>query len=218
MTIPEAAQPFDKMAAEYDAWFEDSLLFELELAALRSGATPCPRPRLEIGTGPGRFAAALNVDFGLDPASSPLHLARRRGIIPVRATGEELPVRDRSMGTVYLLFTLCFLADATAVFEECARVLHRGGTMVTGFIPAGSPWGRHLAEKGERGHPMYRHARFRSVSETRELLGGTGLEPVEAWSTLYQAPSVNPVPEAPRPGASEDAGFCVIFARKNGGP
>lgn len=76
----KAAQVFDERAAEYDAWFDESLLFAIELAALQELATPLLGPKLEIGVGPGRFAEALGVEFGVDPALAPLALAKKRGV------------------------------------------------------------------------------------------------------------------------------------------
>ncbi len=57
----QAARVFDERAAEYDAWFEGSLLFAIEREALQELATPLLGPKLEIGVGPGRFAEALGV-------------------------------------------------------------------------------------------------------------------------------------------------------------
>ena len=54
----QAAGVFDERAAEYDGWFEDSLLFAIERGALQELDTPLLDPKLEIGVGPGRFAEA----------------------------------------------------------------------------------------------------------------------------------------------------------------
>jgi hypothetical protein len=35
-------------------------------------------------------------------------LARQRGIKCCQGLGEDLPVKDHAVGTVYLLFSLCF--------------------------------------------------------------------------------------------------------------
>ena len=72
----QAAGVFDERAAEYDAWFENSLLFAIERAALQELATPLLDPKLEVGVGPGRFAEALGVEFGVDSALGPLAFAK----------------------------------------------------------------------------------------------------------------------------------------------
>ncbi|MCG2824383.1 MAG: hypothetical protein L6364_11985, partial [Desulfobulbaceae bacterium] len=61
----QAAGVFDERAEEYDAWFEGSLLFAIERAALQELTTPLASPKLEVGVGPGRFAEALGVEFGI---------------------------------------------------------------------------------------------------------------------------------------------------------
>lgn len=218
MTWRAAAQPFNELAAEYDRWFEKGPLFAIELAALRAFRAEPPRPRLEIGVGPGRFAQELGIEFGIDPAISPLHLASRRGIMTVRGTGEQLPVRSSTIGTVYLLFTLCFLTAPSAVFGECARILRPGGRMLIGLIPGESAWGKRLRERGRAGNPFYRHARFRTIAETRQMLATHNFHMDEAWSTLRQPPDGQLQFEPPREGAEEDAGFCVLMASQQGAP
>lgn len=192
------------------------MLFNIELEALRAARVHLPKPLLEIGVGPGRFGQALGVEFGLDPAISPLHLTRQRSIIPVNGIGEQLPIRSASAGTVFMLFTLCFLDDPAAAAREMFRILKPGGYGVVGFIPARSGWGKSLARKGSLDHPCYRHARFRSVNETEALLTDAGFSICESWSTLFQAPEQELVPEHPRPGKSEEAGFCVLITSKQG--
>lgn len=214
MTWRAATRPFAERAAEYDRWFEDSPVFAIELAALQALDDQLPRPRLEIGVGPGRFAQALGIEYGIDPAGPPLQLASRRGIIGIRGTGEHLPFRQATIGTVYLLFTLCFLPDPLAVFGECARILKPEGRVIIGLIPGGSAWGQRLTERGRAGDPFYRHARFRTVGETKQMLGRHEFQVTEAWSTLQQPPGRQLRFEPPKAGAEENAGFCVLMAAK----
>ncbi len=117
MPLPKAAQPFNEHAREYDNWYDSSPLFDIELEAIRATTVQLMQPGLEIGVGPGRFAQALNIEFGLDPALSPLQLAKDRSIISINGIGEQLPVRMQSIGTVFLFFTLCFLTDPEMVFR-----------------------------------------------------------------------------------------------------
>jgi hypothetical protein len=72
---------FERLAARYDAWYDGPAgpaVFPSEVACLRPLLRGLPRPWAEVGVGSGRFAAALGVDVGLDPAATPLALARSR--------------------------------------------------------------------------------------------------------------------------------------------
>ncbi len=207
------AQVYQQRAREYDAWYEDSLLFAIELEPLLDVAEGLPGPRLEIGAGPGRFGARLGVNVALDPAPAALQLARQRGMMAVAGIGEELPVRTRRIGTVFLLFTLCFLGNPRQVFRECVRVLAPGGRLVIGLVPGLSAWGRLLTRKKQQGNPYYRYAQFRTIARWTGMLSECGLEVTDARSTLFQAPEKLQRHEQPQDGIDERAGFCVLVAR-----
>ena len=67
--VNRAAQAFEDLAEPYDAWYDTEsgrVLFDLELGALRPLLAGTAGPRLEVGVGSGRFAAAL----GLVPLDS----------------------------------------------------------------------------------------------------------------------------------------------------
>jgi len=208
----QAAQVFDERAAEYDAWFENSLLFAIERAALQELATPLLGPKLEIGVGPGRFAEALGVEFGIDPALSPLDFAKKRGVHVSQAVGEALPYAGQSMQTVLLLFTFCFLVDPRPVLLECRRVLKPGGHLVLGLIVADSPWGRMLQQKKEAGHPFYQQARFYGSSEVEQCLVGCGFIVEEIRSSLIQPPEALREMERSQAGLVSQAGFVILVA------
>jgi len=210
----EKSAVFDERAREYDQWYEGSQLFGIECGALTDLATPFSPPALEIGVGPGRFAAALGTRFGLDPAWAPLALARRRGVLVGQGVGEQLPYRNSAFGAVYLLFTLCFLAGPGAALVECCRVLRPGGHLVLGLVPASSPWGKALAAKKAAGHPFYRHAGFYEVVEAEVLLASAGFAVAERRSTLLQAPAAELAAEQSRDGLVAGAGFVVLVGRK----
>ena len=208
----QAAGVFDERAAEYDGWFENSLLFAIERAALQELATPFLDPKLEVGVGPGRFAEALGVEFGVDPALAPLALAKKRGVRVSQAVGEALPYADQSMRTVLLLFTFCFLADPRPVLRECRRVLKPGGHLVLGLIVADSPWGRMLQQKKEAGHPFYQQARFYEPSEVEQCLAGCGFVVEERRSSLIQSPEALREMERSQVGLVSQAGFAILVA------
>jgi ubiquinone/menaquinone biosynthesis C-methylase UbiE len=216
MNWREIIRPFNEGAAQYDEWYENNPAFAIELSALQASSMDLPRPRLEIGVGPGRFARALQVELGIDPALAPLRFASRRNIMTMNGLGEHLPIRSRSMGTIYLLFTVCFLPEPDLVLQECSRVLLPEGRLVIGMIPAGSPWGKRVAERGRQNDSSYRYAHVRTIDETARLLVDSGFSVLESWSTLFQPPNGELIPEEPVPGAREDAGFCVLISGKKG--
>ncbi len=134
---------FEQSAARYDAWYDTpkgAATFREEADALRPLIGDLPRPWLEVGVGSGRFAAELGVDAGIDPAHQPLLLARGRGILVARGVGEQLPIRDSSVGAVLLVVTLCFVQDPAAVLREVRRVLSADGGVVIGTVFAESTW------------------------------------------------------------------------------
>ena len=210
----QAAGVFHEDAEEYDNWFRDSPVFGIELSALMSLHTKIKGPGMEIGVGPGRFARELGLQFGLDRAWNPLVLASRRGIQCCQGIGEQLPVKDKSLGVVYLLFTLCFAADPKKVVAESCRCLRADGHLVIGMIPAGSTWGRSLIAKKKAGHQFYKHARFYTTEDMKQWLAWAGMDISEHRSTLYQPPEALENREAPQDVLDEAAGFVVVVAGK----
>ena len=209
------ARVFHEYADDYDAWFENSPVYEIELTALNSLHTRISGPGLEVGVGPGRFAGELGIAYGIDPARAPLKLASDRGIKCCQAFGEQLPIQDGVIGAMYLLFTLCFVADPQKTLLECSRVLKDDGVLVIGMIPAASSWGMNLAAKKEAGHPIYRYASFYTIESVKNWLVRANLGIVEYKSTLYQSPEAVEQQEFPRIVLDEQAGFVVIVAEKN---
>jgi len=210
----QASKVFDERAAEYNKWFEGSLVYEIELAALLDLHAVTAGRKLEIGVGPGRFAEALGIPLGLDPAWSPLLLAAQRGIIPCQAIGESLPVLDNSLGAIYLLFTLCFTSNPQQVLAECYRALSGDGHLVLGMVPLSGKWGQELSSKKKAGHAFYKHARFYTIATVMDWFRQIGFQVVEARSTLYQPPGSVKNSEQPRHILDEQAGFVVLAARR----
>jgi SAM-dependent methyltransferase len=206
-----SARVFDERAEEYDSWYDDSPLFKAELAALQTIRTSLPGPRMEIGVGPGRFAEQLGVAVGIDPAPAALQRAAKRGIMTIAGIGEQLPLRGGCAGSIFLLFTLCFLQVPELVLRECRRVLVPGGRLIIGLVPAASPLGRKLAQKKQQGNPYYAPARLRTVAETLAMLDAAGFTLLEALSAGLGGDG--PV-ETARPGSDERADFSLLVAGK----
>lgn len=213
----EGVRIFHDHAEEYDSWFEGSHIYEIELAALHSLQTEVQGPGMEIGVGPGRFARELGLAFGVDPAWKPLVLASRRGIQCCQAFGEQLPVKDKALGVIYLLFTLCFTVDPQKILDECCRSLRDDGHLIIGMIPAESRWGKNLAAKKKAGHLFYKHARFYTIENLKQWLARAHMSIKEHRSTLFQPLEKLEKKEAPRNVLDERAGFVVVLAGKKNG-
>jgi len=204
---------FDLITEEYDSWYDSEKgkpLYESELYCLRSLAGDCLTPVLEVGVGTGRFAQWFPGAIGIDPALNALKYARRRGVRVVQAAGELLPFRDETFGSVFIMFTLCFVQDPLAVLREIRRVLKSNGAGVIGFIARNSSWGMLYEEKKKHGHPVYSMARFYSLGDVEKMLGQAGLVISDVKSTLLQHPDHGLVFEKAVDGPVEGAGFLCI--------
>ena len=213
---------FEREAARYDAWFDSDrgrALFESEVLCLRRISAGLQRPWLEVGVGTGRFAEALGIDIGVDPAAEALRFAEVRGVRALPGVGEALPFRDEEFGAVFVIVTICFADDPAGVLREARRVVTEGGGVVLGIVPAESPWGGFYAEKGKSGHTFYSQARFFGLDEIEELAGSAGLQFERCLSTLCQSPRPGLFEvELPREGRHDEAGFAALLCRRGPGP
>lgn len=210
----EVSEAFDRIAEEYDRWYEGNPLFESELKALKAVSAGGPGS-LEIGVGSGRFAEALGISFGLDPAFQPLRIAARRGIHVVQGLAQQLPFKDMVMSQVFFILSLCFIDDKERALQEAVRVLEPGGRITIGFIPKDSPWGQFYCKKARAGHAIYRYASFVTAAELLSLLDREGLTVDRRASTLVASPGRPPRrPEEPLPALDHQCGFVAVSAVK----
>ena len=214
----EKVRPFETLYAQYDAWYEKEpgrSLFALEVEVLRRAMPEKTALSLEIGVGSGRFAEALSIGVGVDPAKNPLRLARKKGVRVAQGTGEYLPFPAETFHACLLVVTLCFVQDPLAVLQEAFRVLKPGGTVVLGMVLKESPWGQAYLRQAGAGHPFYSLATFYTTVEVSEMLRRTGFGPIDAFSTLFQPPD-RPMYalEYGKQGGDPNAGFTVFRAEK----
>jgi SAM-dependent methyltransferase len=208
--------PFDILASEYDAWFEQEgkLVFDIEVKAFQEVLPLLPKPWLEVGVGSGRFAQALGIETGIDPSTRLLEMAKKRGITGHLARGEELLFEAKTFGTVFLIVTLCFVNAPLDVLRESHRTLKKEGKVVLGLVLKDSPWGKYYLVQKKEGHPFYRHATFYSYREVSELLKRSGFIIEKVISTLFQKPGAVTEMELPLQEFHPDAGFSIVMARK----
>lgn len=208
--------PFDDLASAYDAWFEEEgkLAFDIEVRAFQEVVASLNKPWLEIGVGSGRFARALGIENGIDPSIRLAEMARRRGVETVLGKGEQEPFRDESLGTVFLIVTLCFVDSPPGILSEAHRILVPGGKAVLGLVLRDSPWGRFYEEKKQEGHRFYKYATFYRYGDVVKLLEQAGFTMERVISTLFQKPGKVEHIESPQSGFYPGAGFTVLVAER----
>ena len=214
--VNNSDSPFDILASEYDAWFEEEgkLIFDIEVRAFQEVLTQLPKPWLEVGVGSGRFAQAIGIETGIDPSVKLLEMAKRRGIIGFLTRGEEKFFDAETFGTVFSIVTLCFVNSPLAVLKEAHRILIKEGKIVLGLVLIESPWGQFYLAKKEEGHRFYKHATLYSFEEVSEFLKRSSFAIEKVLSTLFQRPNEVTEMESPREGFYPDAGFTIVVASK----
>jgi len=211
-------QVFDRHAREYDAWYDTEagkVIFTMEVECIKPLLHRYTRPYLEVGVGSGRFAQALGIEYGVDPAPALVHMAKARGVKVTEATGEDLPFPNKMFGALLMAFTLCFLDEPQKALQEAWRVLQPEGGLVLGLILRDSPWAEYYAGKGREGHPIYSKARFFSKDEVESLLRMCGFKVLDYHSTLSQPPGRSTYQhEFPISGYQQSAGFVAVGSQK----
>ena len=214
--VNELNSPFNTLASEYDAWFEQEgkLVFDIEVKAFQQVLPLLPKPWLEVGVGSGRFAQALGIETGIDPSAKLLEIAKKRGITGHLARGEELLFEAKTFGAVFLIVTLCFVNSPLEVLRESHRILKKEGKVVLGLVLRDSTWGKYYLTKKKEGHRFYQHATFYSYREVSELLKRSDFVIEKVISTLFQRPGAVTEMEPPLQEFHPDAGFTIVMARK----
>ncbi len=201
---------FNEYYKKYDAWYDNHQeAFFSELAAIKQ-VLPAQGAGLEIGVGTGRFASALKIANGIDPAVAMVNIARQRGIEVCQGTGECLPYQAQTFDYVLIVIALCFVQDPLEVLRQAHNVLKRNGRIIIGIIDRDSFLGKFYKEK--KG-VFYANARFFSVKELTALLEAARFQPQACMQTISRLPAEMTSVEQPQPGAGK-AGFVVVKARK----
>lgn len=186
---------FDPIADAYDDWYNTPAghaIFQEEAQCLCHLTDDYSGRWLEVGVGTGRFASELGITHGIDPSPRMAAMAKRRGVVVQVGCVEQLPYRDCRFDGVLMALTLCFVSNPELAFLECSRILREKGQLMVGTIPADSPWGRTYIKKGAEGHPVYSHARFRTVAETIHYAEQADFRLRKSFSALFGEPDHQP--------------------------
>ncbi len=209
---------FHEYSDRYEGWFSSEkgkVLFEIEIKALNELIKNINLGEsLEVGVGTGAFAQALGIEFGIDPAWNALLIAKSKGIEVIQSVAENMPFKNESFDSVFLIVTICYVSDPDKVIREIRRVLRRNGFLIIAFIDRESAWGRLYLKKKLSGHIFYKHAHFYTYKEVSSFLVYNKFKIVRIVSTLRQQPSERPVFEHPIIGHVKEASFITVLAQK----
>lgn len=208
-------ESFNRYAEEYDSWYEKyKPAYESELLALRTFLPENPEKlkALEIGSGTGRFASALGIGLGLEPARAMAELAKQRGLEAVLGVAEFLPFKREQFDLVLIVTALAFFENPKQALRETLRVLKPGGQILAGILDRNSPQGRGL-ESGNKKGRFSSKAHFLSTAELSTYLLEVGFENLEVCQTLFRQPEKIESVEFPEEGHGKGS-FVVLSARK----
>ena len=128
-----SSRNYDRIAARY----EDLRGGEPRAESIASALTPevVGERILDVGVGTGIVAAAFErrgfTVFGVDISEAMLAKAQPRLTGRVaRATGERMPLRDRTVDTAVFVWSLHHIADPVAAVCEAARVVRAAGRVI----------------------------------------------------------------------------------------
>ncbi len=203
---------FERFAEKYDTWYrKNTITAHNELRIIKCMIKGRPRPCVEIGSGSGYFTREVGCDLGIDPSLSMLRIARGRGVESVAAVGEDIPLKDKSVGTVLMIVTLCFLDNPMRVLSEIRRIVRQDGLFIVCIVPRESWWSRFYLRLSIAGNPFYKVARFYFVNEMVDLVKNFGFRYIRSLATLGYRPWNRPRPERPKSFEGKEGFVCVEF-------
>jgi ubiquinone/menaquinone biosynthesis C-methylase UbiE len=206
--------PFEANAERYDCWYDEhEVVFKSEVNAIGELLRKLPENihGIEVGLGTGRFATALGIQEGIEPADSLRQMAMDRGLEVMDARAERLPYGDLQFDFV-LFVTICYLEDLARAFGEAFRVLKDGGAVLVGILDRERPIAQSYINRRENS-VFYRTAHFYSAGLVTKKLKEAGFRDFEYVQTLFgDLDDIDEVQEV-REGHGE-GGFVVVKATK----
>lgn len=176
---------FDKHAKEYDAWFDNyPFVFQSEVEALKALLPIGDSHGIEVGLGSGRFAKALGIKEGVEPAEGLREMALNRGIEVFDATAEHLPYKDLRFDFVLMTSCVSYLDGLLPAFKEANRVLRPSGSIIVGFIPRDSFLGKSYEAKRSQS-TFYKQATYYTPERVAEALRRAGFVSLSYSQTVF---------------------------------
>jgi len=206
--------PFNNHVAEYEAWYKKyPYVFKSEVAAIKELMPKGENIHaIEIGLGTGRFAKALGIKEGIEPAENMRALAEKKGIFVMNAVAENLPYKTLQSDVVLMNFCISYFEDLPEAFKEAFRVLKRGGCLIIGFIDKNSRIGKYYEDRKSESI-FYKQANFYSVSKVQKELKKAGFKEFYYSQTLFHDLDKIKSIEMPLPGYGKGS-FILIKAIK----
>jgi len=206
------SQPFEQHLYRYESWFDrHPNAYDAELRAVKQ-LLPSQGNGVEIGVGTARFAAPLQIRFGVDPSFKMAKMARQRDIEVVMGTAENLPLKSSKFDFALMVTTVCFVDDIRRSFLEMLRILKPASPVIIGFVDRVSPLGQFYYKHKEK-NVFYKHATFYSVDEIVYNLEHVGFKDFEFRQTIFGNWLEVSVSEPVAPGFGT-GGFVVVKAKK----
>ena len=129
---------------------------------------------LDIGCREGLTLEQLGNGVGLDISLKDLRKSRRKGLNVVLGSGEVLPFKTNSFGTILCMQTIEHLQDYISALREFYRVLENGGTLLLEFPNASSVI--------DRGWDRPDHVSFFSPDSMRRHMESVGFGVTRIWA------------------------------------
>jgi ubiquinone/menaquinone biosynthesis C-methylase UbiE len=204
------AEIFDPWSEKYDQWFETpmgQLIKGYEGELILNLLMPGPGDFiLDAGCGTGVFTAEI-----LETGAGVVGLERShpmlvctvgkcvgRPFLSVLGDMRRLPFADDAFHKAVSITAIEFIKEAKSAVEEMFRVTRPGGIVVVATLNSLSPWARQRKEAAKKGHPLFKHAVFRSPEEIARLSPVGGI--VQTAIHFNRNDPLDLVPEIEREG------------------
>ncbi len=193
--MSDRIEAFNTVAGIYDDWYKHPQGKQVFRAERETLAKLIPEKGLgvEIGAGTGVFAESLTTDdrriLCIDPSVEMLRKAKGRSLPCILGVGEPLPIRIGLLDFSYMVTVIEFIDDPAALFKEILETMKQDASLSILFINSDSSWGDIYRKIGEKGDPVFQHARLYILDEVTKLLNQAGYCVEEAYGTLNSDPA-----------------------------